>query len=174
MYLRKRRVSAPVQVNTQDFSAQKLNERSMAYACCDDMYLNLQFMESNDGTIESQISNVINDDDHVKSGVLSTSLSEHIDIYFRIFPGHAKLTWISVSLAPGGESGLDGLVFFYADQENLQEDTYPVCYFSMAPGSDCIHVPIKSSKYGSIIKLKIIRGGSHGLRISNISFKGRK
>eukprot|EP01129_Flabellula_baltica_P008901 TRINITY_DN3562_c0_g1_i1.p1 TRINITY_DN3562_c0_g1~~TRINITY_DN3562_c0_g1_i1.p1 ORF type:complete len:175 (+),score=41.07 TRINITY_DN3562_c0_g1_i1:80-604(+) len=174
MYLRRPKAETPEDIQAQEIITQKLNERSIAYTASKDSNLNLQFVDSNDDSVESQISNIINLDEILTDDVLVASMPEHIDILLRILPGHTKLTWISISVPSGGEYGLEGLVYFYADQENVQEDSYPVCYFSVIPGIDTVHVPIKSSKYGSLVKIKIIRGSAEGIRLSKIALKGRK
>ena len=69
----------------------------------------------------------------------------------------------------------EGLVYFYAEGENLDEESYPVIFFSISRGKEYVHIPIKSSKYGSIIKVKLLRGNNlEPISIKNIEFRGRK
>ena len=88
MYLRKKKPAV-----RQSMIEIKLNEKMIAYSSCTDMYLNLQFTNSNDASVSNHIDRVINLNGEESNYVLNTEKHTNIDLIFRITPTHSKLTW---------------------------------------------------------------------------------
>jgi len=88
-----------------------------------------------------------------------------------------RLTWLVLKVpAPNMNPVLEGLVFLYTEGENQSDESYPILYFSTRKQANNLMVfPIASSKYGTYIKIKFLRGKSISVPLTcqNIEFRGR-